>query len=494
MNESLVRNIVLVQAIENADAERQILSDDDRSYASRSANELAQWAAAEQRVALSPELFLQTRAEQVLKKILERHSGLARFVAGKSRLAAVGWGLPLLAFLCGALLDRISDPHRVDLLSAPLLLIVGWNLLVYVLLLAQMIFPGVGRGSFAGLKRSAVFALSAATRLPRATPAVLVTALGKFSADWLQLSGPLLAARASRIIHLSAASFSLGVIISLYVRGTLSQYVAGWESTFLNAGQVHAMLSLLFMPVQRVFLLPGFSLAQVQALQLPQTVASSDGALWVHLYAGTLLLIVIIPRTALALLAYWQERRLRNNFSLNLAQPYFQKLTAKIGPAVEQLLRVFPYGFTLDEARDKNLTTLAQSLLGEQVRVMLRPSTAYGEELHAALKPDASERNAKALTMLLFNLSATPEQENHGAFLDYFVQGGAAASVAALLDESAYLERVGAQAGGAQRMQERIALWRQFCASHQVACMVVNLRDTQRSTDDLARGWPGSSG
>jgi hypothetical protein len=29
--------------------------------------------------------------------------------------------------------------------------------------------------------------------------------------------------------------FALGAVISLYARGVLSQYAAGWESTFLDA-------------------------------------------------------------------------------------------------------------------------------------------------------------------------------------------------------------------------------------------------------------------
>jgi hypothetical protein len=47
MNEGTARKVVLMRAIETADAKREILSDDDRLYASRSARELANWQAAE---------------------------------------------------------------------------------------------------------------------------------------------------------------------------------------------------------------------------------------------------------------------------------------------------------------------------------------------------------------------------------------------------------------------------------------------------------------
>jgi hypothetical protein len=36
------------------------------------------------------------------------------------------------------------------------------------------------------------------------------------------------------------------------------------------------------------------------------------------------------------------------------------------------VLRVLPYSYTLDEARDRGLWTVAAWLLGEQARVMLR--------------------------------------------------------------------------------------------------------------------------
>ena len=44
-----------------------------------------------------------------------------------------------------------------------------------------------------------------------------------------------------------------------------------------------------------------------------------------------------------------------------------------------------------------------------------------------------------------------------------------------LIDESGYLERVGTQAGGKERMAERIALWRQFCSFHKAPATFVNL-------------------
>lgn len=502
MNERMARDVMLMSAIENADQERRILTDEDRGYASRSANELAQWELAEQPGKAGrrgngagrgadghAELFLAKRAEQVLKKVADRHPAFSRFTSAPGGWRLLGIGLPLAALLSGFLADRIADPHRVDLLSPPLLLILGWNLLVYFGLL---LLPLVGRrrdGGRGWLARQAGGRLSAPRKLPQA----LGTALIRFGEEWSRLSMPLSSARFRRTMHLAAAALAAGAILSLYARGLLTEYRAGWESTFLDAAQVHAILGTLFAPATTLFGIQGFTLADVQALQTPQSAAAStsaaDGARWVHLYAATLLLFVVLPRALLALAAGWKAGRLARRFPIDLGQPYFRKLTAHLGRSEASILRIFPYSFTVDETRDRNLAAIAQMLIGDQSRVMLRPSTGYGE-----LPQDTAADKDIALTAALFNMNATPEKENHGAFLAALARGGAGSAGAsappflALIDESSYLDRLGGQAGGEQRLRERAALWLQFCEMHKVQAIVVNLLNPQSRAVDIERG------
>jgi Protein of unknown function (DUF2868) len=476
MNEAAARKIVLVRAIENADISHQVLTEDDRVYAAKSAHDLAQWEAADRKSPVTPALFLEKRAEQILKKMTERAPAFAAVVQPRGTLRALGIALPVLAFLAGVLVDRIGDPHRVDLLSAPLLLIIGWNLVVYLLLL----FWGVARAfgkprATAGWLRRWV---AASTAKPRKLPSALATAVTRFSAEWVVSSAPLTKARVSRMVHLSAAALAFGALCSLYLRGLLLQYQAGWESTFLDAAQVHVLLQILFTPATWVFQLPGFSLEDVRALQGTATTSAAKGALWVHLYAATLLLLVVLPRGALSLVSRWKEKKLRQDFPLDLAQPYFRKLTDRIGPAAPAVLRVLPYSFTLDEARDAGLAAVARALLGEQARVMLRPVTPYGENLDVAPTGKTPPDAGIALTALLFNLSATPELESHGAFIDQMARGHAA-DLLVFIDESGYLERLGSQGGAAARLRERIALWQQFGEQHKVRARVVNLLNPQ---------------
>lgn len=495
MDEQAARQVMLVRAIESTDVKRQVLSDDDRAHASQSAHALAQWDASASQSAVTPALFLQKRAGLILKRIEDRTPKFGAVAAQKSALASVANAMPVLGLLTGVLADRISDPHRVDLLSAPLLLIIAWNAVVYALLLYGWIASAFRRAG-AG-KRGWAHIMGFKAPISGKLPQPLAAAASAFAVEWLAASAPLTRVRIARAVHFSAAAFALGAVVSLYVRGLLSQYQAGWESTFLDTPQVHTALSLLFLPATSVFQLPGFSLADVQALRLPQSVNPGNvgnfagGALWVHLYAATLLLMVILPRMALAGVARWRETRLSKNFPIDLGQPYFRKLAEKIGPDLPAVLRVFPYSFTVDETRDRGLATVAKLLLGEKARVMLRPSTGYGQEpldIPEKLPGSATLGNpAIALTVALFNLNATPEQENHGAFLDRFVQQRVT-GFSVLIDESGYLERMDAQGRGSSRMRERTALWREFCAQHKATASIVNLVNPALGQDELEHG------
>ena len=470
MNEQLARDVVLVRAIESADVKREVLSDDDRMYASRSAKELAQWQASDSKTEVTAEHFLQQRSEQILKRLAERMPAFAAFRARRGAFKGLALALPLVALLLGAGLDRIGDPHRVDLLSAPLLAIIGWNLLVYLILIVWIFIPSAEEGWGAGLLRRLS---GGAAALPRKMPNVLSGALAEFMLQWTRLSAGLNRARLSRTVHLSAAMFAIGAMLSLYARGFLSEYRAGWESTFLDAGQVRAILSVVFAPALALFPLQGFSVAEIETLRFTRPPSAGGGARWVHLYGATLLLLVVLPRLALAGVAHWRARRLAANFPLDLGEPYFRKLGDVMGnvmgaggPAV---LRVLPYSFTVDEARDRGLAQVAAMLLGEHARVMLRPPSAYGDEPQEALTDVGIDDPAVTYTAVLFNLAATPEKENHGVFLDHLVRMSKR-GVAVLIDESSLLER-----SDPARVAERIGLWHQFCGFHKAPATIVNL-------------------
>ncbi len=471
MLEGDARDVTLVQAIETADTARIVLGEDDRRHASRSARELARWDAASHRSDDTLDGFLSQRARLLLERLARTHRGVAVLRRAALPFIMVGAVLPVVALLAGFGLDRVTDPHRVDLLSAPLLLILGWNLLVFAAL------PVVWWWSRRLARRPLLPAWLRARRLrtSRKWPRPLADASADFLARWSRLAAPLSLARLSRTLHLSAAAFAVGAVASLYVRGVLSQYQAGWESTFLDAQQVHAVLAMLFAPATAVFPLQGFSLAEVEALHFgPSTASAQEGARWVHLYAADILLLVVLPRLLLAAFAHLQARKLVRRFPVDLQTPYFRQLAAAAG-APAGSLRVLPYSLRIDEARDKGLHVLAGTLLGDAAQVLLRPPLAYGADPADTLRDTALDDPQVAMTAVVFGLAATPERETHGELLDY-LRSHMRRPWTVLVDASGVRERLGTSSSGSdRRLAQRVALWEQFCAFHKAPLHVVDL-------------------
>ena len=457
MNEKTARAIMLVKAIEEADQHKEVLTDDDRKFASRTARELAHWQAAEQRSASTLPDFLYHRAEQLLKRLAARHKLFASVTQGHSGLWGASWMLPLAALLAGGMAERFGDPHRVDLLSMPLLGIIAWNMLAYLLLVLWALLPARRAGLRRGLANR--MALGGG-HIPRRLPHALASGVLQFMVDWARVGARLNLARIARILHWSAAAFAVGALLSLYARGIVESYAAGWESTFLSPWQVHHLLSVLFAPVEFIFGLEGFTMNEVMGLQNWEESRLGNGARWVHLYAASLLLYVVLPRLALGAIAALRALWLRRHFPLDLDHAYYRQLSAAAG-GEPGLLRVLPYSLTVDEARSKGLDILAQAMLGEQARVRLLPPAAYGSEA-PALEAGEGVTNA-----VLFGIAATPEQENHGVFLAALGRGR---KLIALLDQSALAARM-----DAARLSERIELWREFCIQHGAEPMVVDL-------------------
>jgi hypothetical protein len=126
-------------------------------------------------------------------------------------------------------------------------------------------------------------------------------------------------------------------------------------------------------------------------------------------------------------------------------------------------------------------------LLGDRARVVVDASTEYGGEAVSTGRVAQSTTDDVAITAVLFNLAATPETQNHGAFLAREQQQTRTAGrqFLVLLDESGYRARHGDQAGGQARVTERIGLWQDFCQQYQLRPTVVDLLAPQRRQLEL---------
>ncbi|MDX3905789.1 MAG: DUF2868 domain-containing protein [Pigmentiphaga sp.] len=459
--------MVLARAIETTDQEHQLLRADEIRQAGLSARNMGHLQGGGD----AADAFLSRRAALLLDALERRMPALAAARRPYRITVLASWALPPAGLVAGALTERIANPHRMDLLSLPLLGVLAWNLLMYLVLLAFQAIPALRRRRTMLLDH--VWKPAGGPRRRRA-PAALASAIARFSGDWHRLAAPLNLARARRTLHLAAALFGAGIAASLYVRGLIVEYRVGWESTFLGAEHVHAILQVLFAPATWLFQLPGFSLADVAALRFDANGGQPGGARWVHSYAALLAVVVIIPRLLLAGGAAWTAARLRREFPLDVGQPYYRKLLGALSP-VPLRLRIIPYSFSVDEERNQGLQAVARAMLGDTAQATVGAGWGYGTDPEERPPQDLAGEPA-TVTAALVNLSATPERENHGAFLDALARA-LPGKLVLMVDQSSYASRLAGQADATRRLEERKRLWQDFGRLHQVPVTVVDLLD-----------------
>ena len=456
MNEAAARRAVLVRAFEREPAS-DVWSEQDRVWATQAAAKVEGEAA-------TADAFIARRASLATEKLATRDKRVPRLLASVTWPAWIGWVIPMLAFAAGAAADSIGAGRHVNLLAPPLLALLVWNLLVYLAILVRgtwgLVDPRArGLGPVARL-------LARLAHVTGAPPRRGGKVAAAFVGDWMQAGAGLTAARLGRVLHASAAAFALGALAALYLRGIAFEYRAGWESTFLEAPAVHALLNTVLGPASA---LTGIALPDVDGYARLRFSAGSGevAAPWLHLYAVTVGLAVVLPRLLLALGDRWLEARLAARFPLPLDDPYYRALvrTLREEPVIA---RIVPYSASLSPQATLHLSSLFTQSLGSKTTISVAPATAFGAE------DDVDPRQIvgdSTLVAALFALTATPEGENHGAFVDRLRAAAPAHQLVALVDESAFRRQFGAT----PRLDERRTLWRSFAAERGVPAVFIDL-------------------
>jgi hypothetical protein len=309
----------------------------------------------------------------------------------------------------GLLVDAVGSAGRINILAPPLLGLLLWNVAVYALLVVMQLRGGVG------------------------APRPLRRALSRA----LQRLGVADASQVAPALHAGAAAFALGALAAMYLRGVAFEYRAGWETTFLSVDTVQRVLAVVLGPASRLTGLPLPGAAELDTLHFRRG-GGENAARWIHLYAVTVLLVVVLPRALLALVAARQARR---------PEP-----AADMRPALA--VHVLPYSYRV--ARE-SLPALAGALernAGRRVAMSVAEPLPLGaeDELERLMPADAPPALAA-----LFTLNATPEAENHGAFVAALA-ARTREPLVVLVDESAFVRRfTGPDA--TKRRDERRRAW-----------------------------------
>ncbi|HET7795943.1 MAG TPA: DUF2868 domain-containing protein [Rhizobacter sp.] len=311
MTEQEARQVLLLQAHEGDSAGKH-WSTEDGLWATRQAAAVVGEQA-------TPERFVVARAAIALQRLLPRDASAQRWLERRAWHPALVWLGGLAGFVAGVVVDRLGPPEHVNLLAPAVWAVVLWNLCVY--LASVLRWPG-GVGSALGpwLSRRGRGADLSASLL------------------WARHAAPLSMKRAALVLHVAAAMLAAGLVAGLYLRGLVLDYRAGWQSTFLDAPAVQSLLNVLLAPASW---LTHIAIPDVLPLRLgPGAPAQATAAPWIHLYATTLVLWVVLPRLVLAWWSAWRAEALSRRFPLALDTPYFTALHPLMQPGVSRVLRL----------------------------------------------------------------------------------------------------------------------------------------------------------
>lgn len=480
MNEARAHDVLLIRAIEASDPDCTALPAAQRDNATAEALRAvpdgvatpppARWTDAAER-------FVSLRAERLVAGLAEGFPGHAGLLRGGHSRGWIAFALPFAALILGLASNGLNGGRQINIVFFPLLGMLAWNLTVYLLLAASALRrPAAdrhGRPETHPLRRLvAAFGRPAFALSPRGEVkenAALRAGLARFGRDWLLLGTPLWAARAARHLHVSAAALALGAVAGMYVRGLGLEYLAGWESTFLGEGALSVILAVVLGPASAVSGIPLPDPGQLAAIRWTAGHAGENAAPWIHLYAVTAAMFIVLPRLLLAGAIWLRERRLANAFPLPPpGDAYFRRLLSGAHAGGATVL-VAPYSYHLAERNRENLRDLLGDLMGRRTRVTFADPIAYGTEEAYLASAAGLGKAAPEWRFVVFSLAATPEAENHGALMAGLQALGRETRppqrVVALVDESAYRRRLDGEAGADTRLAQRRAAWQTILGS-----------------------------
>ncbi|MBH0202282.1 MAG: DUF2868 domain-containing protein [Nitrospira sp.] len=479
--------VLLVQACEEHDPDHTFILRYEREPSRHESSDSGNRAA-------RGDAWVIERAEQIADRLTKKYSALS------SAFTVLRIKIPLTlligcALVGGFLADPIGPAGHINLLNFPLLTLLLWNALVYVGLLVNLVVPGAswGRSQFGLLGLAEwLLGLGVKGRLSRLrsdhaqSPAEvqwMASSLASYAARLLYCGRDLLIAHARSLLHAGAAALATGVIAGLYLRGFSFLYKAGWESTFMGAEGVHTFLSILFAPASWLM---GTAVPGVEVIADLRGAARANAAIWIHFWAVTTVLSIILPRTLLAVATWMRKTSLAVDMDLPSHEPYFRRLLNPYrGKGL--FVEVLAYSHHVREADDRLLAFLSDAF-GVLADIHIGNSVQYGDR-----PPEfPSDPDRGLCAVILFNAAQAPE-ETHSEFLEELKaiirSRGQPNMLLVVLDCGPY-----AQIDQGKRLKERCQSWATL--AKECGLQVVTYRDPSGTPDGELHTlpdclWPG---
>ncbi|MBW4053270.1 MAG: DUF2868 domain-containing protein [Proteobacteria bacterium] len=324
MRQRALQTVMLVHAIEQTDLAGDALSLDDRVHASREAVDgrpLPVEGAMAAPLDGDSERFLVRRADALLARLRVRSPGIDRVLAAAAGPTGLDRVLLLLALALG-FGAAFADGSRIDIFAYPLIGLVVWNLLVYIILIVrtvgalrygspasadtarqESVAAPVRRDGFIRRWLARLYANRVRARIDALIThsigfnAPLAPGLRRFAVDWWEVGRPVFRERARRLLHTAAILAAVGLMAGYAMRGWVLRQAAGWSSTVFGPASAHAALVTLYGAASAVSGVPVPSARGLQGLAWTSaTVGGGPAGQWLYLIAWTALLYIVLPR------------------------------------------------------------------------------------------------------------------------------------------------------------------------------------------------------
>lgn len=486
MNAVDIRKVLMVQAIEESDeGELLVTAGDKREAATLAGAPLSRRGDESER-----DHFLVTRAESLISRILTRHPEASPWLESHptTHFGLITFILAVVAAIAGFLTNELGPEKRINILSFPLLGIILWSLLVYLRELVG-IFPGRnagkgigGTGWLGGLLRLRSAPTTPAENGETTKASIISGARYQFENRWQRLYSPVTLARVKATLHATAFILAASAIGGMYLKGLANEYRAVWESTFFtDSAHLRPFLQLVLGPAVSLSggTLPG--LAELDAIHWQAgkgEISGENAARWIHWYALTIGLFVLIPRALLTV--FWHVRSIRLGAKLpflEISHRYFERLLAT-STGTAHRVHVVPYAFEPDSGGKRALIKRLEDQFGQSLDVTWETAITFGDEEDFSFPVLESEGEL----LLLFNFGSTPEVETHLAVYRTLSERASHPLRYVLLDATAFDRKSTSFAEADERREGRENAWKKLFQGEAVSLIIFPDASSRKSS------------
>lgn len=358
------------------------------------------------------ESFLHKRSEWLDREAIGWRGDLIRVLKnlripqGRWSWAIAGW---IAVLLVGYGVTDLGQTSEFNLLALPLVGLLAWNAIVIVLGLLCEILPAsskVRSGGWLAEFLAHGVSRAGADAKPEEKPAD-ATVRSRFETIAWPLAWRRLQMRLRMWLHVAAAMLAIGGATALYARGWSHEYRAVWESTLLDENNARSFFETLFKPAATVLRTP-IPLDQLPGMHRTAGHATQPAPAlqWIHLYAGTLLVLVIVPRLLLAGLGLLRCGGVVASSARALPWGNYVRGLLRAVEGGDERIQVLVHAIepTADH-RDVWDRGVRERFGGMARAEYLRIPAGDEDEFAAGWQPDSAH------LMMLFNLATTPEAE-----------------------------------------------------------------------------------